>query len=79
MTKLEEKKLKLAKLEDALDSIALGERLTKGDVDGLGTAEFQTASPAFLERRIRQLKQEIAKAEGRAFRISGTPTNMGRW
>lgn len=53
MTKLEEKKLKLAKLEDALDSIALGEKFTKGDVDGLGTAEFQTAIPAFLERRIR--------------------------
>jgi hypothetical protein len=79
MTELEKKKECLAKYEEALDEILLGNRLTKGDVDGVGNAEFQSVSPEFLKKRIREIKGEIARLEGRRIRISGTPTNMGRW
>jgi len=77
MTELQEKKQRLAKLEAAHDSILFGDRLTKGDVDGVGNAEFQAVNPKLLKIEIRELKGEIARLEGRAFRISGTPTNIG--
>jgi len=74
MTRLEKLKIRLEKLETAYDEVLLGNRLSKGDIEGLGNAEFQTVSAKTIEAEINKVKRQIAQLEGRSSRICGTPT-----
>lgn len=74
MTELEKLKVRLEKLEQAYDELLLGNRLSKGDVEGLGNAEFQTVSAKTIEAEIIKVKRQIAQVEGKTSRICGTPS-----
>jgi len=78
MATIQELKERRQKFQDALDGLLLGDRLTSGDSDGMGSASFQTVSPQALEKAIFKIDQQIAKLEGRSLRFCGTPTNIGR-
>lgn len=77
MTKLEELKARLERLESAYDDMLLGNRLNKGDIEGLGNAEFQTVSATTLQTEIIKTKRKIARLQGKSSRISGTPSVGG--
>ncbi|MCP4355135.1 MAG: hypothetical protein GY793_05795 [Proteobacteria bacterium] len=53
MTRLDKLKARCEKLETAFDKVLLGNRLTKGDVEGLGNAKFQTVSAKTIEAESR--------------------------
>lgn len=72
-TELEIKKARLARLQTALDDILLGNRLTSGDVDGVGNASFQSVSVKAIKEEISKLQREIAFLEGKKGRMFGTP------
>lgn len=73
MTELETQKARLERLESAYDDMLLGNRLNKGDVEGLGNAEFQAVSATTLQTEIIKTKRKIARLQGKPSRMVGTP------
>jgi len=77
MTELEKELARLERLESAYDDVLIGNRLTKGDVEGLGNAEFQAVSATTLQTEIIKTKRKIARLQGKSSRICGTPSVGG--
>ena len=77
MTELETQKARLERLESAYDDMLLGNRLNKGDVEGLGNAEFQSVSATTLQTEIIKTKRKIARLQGKSSRMIGTPNVRG--
>lgn len=73
MAIVQELETRKARLLVALDDVLVGDRLTKGDVDGLGNAEFQTANPTAIKAEIADIDRQLARLKRRRYRGGGTP------
>lgn len=68
-----EMKQQKTRLESAYYELLEGKRLSKGDVEGLGMAEFSEVTAKTLEVAINKLDMQIRKAQGKRTRMFGTP------
>tara|TARA_Y100000590_G_scaffold470719_1_gene668402 strand:- start:10783 stop:11019 length:237 start_codon:yes stop_codon:yes gene_type:complete len=73
MATIQELEVRKAKFINALDNILLGTNVTKGDIDGLGNAEFQVVSPDAIRKEIALIDLQIKRLKGARTRCSGTP------
>ncbi|HAG53147.1 MAG TPA: hypothetical protein DCL21_05105 [Alphaproteobacteria bacterium] len=73
MATIQELETKRAKYVAAIDEIILGQRLIKGDVDGVGNAEFQTPSIKAIKAEIADIDRQLARLKRRRYRGGGTP------
>ncbi len=70
---LNEMKQQKVRLQAAYYELLEGKRLSKGDVDGLGMAEFSEVTARTIEIAIDRLDIQIKKAQGKRTRMFGTP------